>query len=1007
TADEVLGLAVPDLRWVHEEDVDGTHQIMADMQAGRRPRNVHVNRNYRKDRTLVFCEWYNSAIYDRAGRLTSILSQVLDISERKRTDEALEQARQSAEQRAADLEAVLQAVPAAVWIAHDPECRSISGNRTARQWLDLPEGGEASLTAAESARPKHFRVRHEGRELRAEELPVQRAARGVEVRDFEEEIVFADGRVLPALGNATPLWDNQGRPRGAVAAFVDITERKRAEEALRRSQAQLRALVDQAPVCIAMFDKRMDYIAASRRWVATYGRGRSALVGLNHYQIHPDLPEDWKRVHREALGGAFLSNDEDLWIQTDGSRHWLRWAVQPWTDEAGAIGGIIMSAEDITARMLAEEALRDSQADLNRAQAVGRIGSWRLDVRRNELTWSAENHRIFGIPQGTPLTYETFLATIHPDDRAYVDRKWQAGLRGEPYDIQHRLVVDGRVIWVRERATLEFDPDGSLVGGFGTTQDITELKAAEERLRLQLNLTHAITACAAGAIFVTDSEGRTTFANAEVERLFGFTSDELMGRVLHDCIHHHHRDGRPYPFADCPNCRIYGYGETVRDHEAVFFRKDGTPVTVMCANSALEVGGEQMGAVLVAHDITGLTRAEAALREADRRKDEFLATLAHELRNPLAPIRNAVEVLRLKAPPDPALQAAQRMIERQVQHLVRLVDDLLDVSRITQGRLALRRERVDLAVVLEQALEASRPHLECAGHDLAVTLPPGPIYLDADPVRLAQVFVNLVNNACKFTDPGGQIRVSAEREGAQVIVRVADTGIGVPPGDLPRLFEMFAQLGTAREQAQGGLGIGLSLARGLVEMHGGSVEAHSEGAGKGTELMVRLPTLEQGPVVHPSPPGAGEEQRAAVARRVLVVDDQRDVADSLALLLQAMGCEVEVARDGLEAVEAAGCVQPDLVLMDIGMPRLDGYAACRRIREHPWGKDMTVIALTGWGQEDDRHKTQEAGFDGHLIKPVEPAVLLDLLNFWNPTLRATASAGCEPLHGAARLRTSR
>ena len=547
----------------------------------------------------------------------------------------------------------------------------------------------------------------------------------------------------------------------------------------------------------------------------------------------------------------------------------------------------------------------------------------------------------------------------------------------------------------------------ALVGGFGTTQDISELKAAEEKLRLQLNLTHAITDCAAGAIFVTDGKGRTTFVNAEVERLFGFTSGELMGEVLHDAIHHHYPDGRPYPFEACPNCRIYGPGEMVRDHEAVFFRKDGTPVTVMCANSALEVGGEQMGAVLVAHDITGLKRAEEALRAADRRKDEFLATLAHELRNPLAPIRNAVEVLRLKAPPDPALQAAQRMIERQVQHLVRLVDDLLDVGRITQGRLALRRERVDLAVVLEQALEALRPHLECAGHNLSVTLPPGPIYLDADPVRLAQVFVNLVNNACKFTDPGGQIRVSAEREGAQVMVRVADTGIGVPPGDLPRLFEMFAQLGTAHEQAQGGLGIGLALARGLVEMHGGSIEAHSEGAGKGTELVVRLPTLDQGPAVHPSPPGVGEEQRAAVARRVLVVDDQRDVADSLALLLQALGCAVEVARDGLEAVEAAGRFRPDLVLLDIGMPRLDGYAACRRIREHPWGKDMTVIALTGWGQEDDRLKTQEAGFDGHLIKPVEPAVLLDLLNSWNPTLRTTRSAGCEPLHGAALLRTSR
>jgi PAS domain S-box-containing protein len=1058
------------------------------------------------------------------------------------------------------------------------------------------------------------------------------------VRDFEEEIVFADGSVRPAFGHATPLWDDQGRPRGAVAAFIDITERKRVEAALRDSEQRLRLALDAAyaisfewdiqrnevrrhvsttPALEATpeqtpstFEAVCEVVHPQDRWrfvadvqeaierkdgryesefrvidpdgkvVWLFERGRverddqgrpARLLGLSqdvtaHRQAEHALyaseqrlagivgsamdaiiavdaeqrirvfnpaaegifrlgapqalgqplatliPERFREVHaghvrhfaqagttprrmgalgtpwglradgeefpceasisqievagdtvftvilrditarltaeaelrdgRERLELALEAAqagywDWDLatgrascaaecyaiWGVTPGTEDLAQWlqAVHPedvgWVSaawwQAGAAGGdlnleyriehpqrgtrwlavrgralrdetgravrISGLSLDITDRKLAEAALRDSQADLNRAQAVGRIGSWRLDVRRNELTWSAENHRIFGIPQGTPLTYETFLATIHPDDRAYVDRQWQAGLRGEPYDVEHRLLVDGRVTWVRERANLECDPDGNLLGGFGTTQDITELKAAEERLRLQLNLTHAITACAAGAIFVTDGDGRTSFANAEVERLFGFTADELMGRVLHDCIHHHHPDGRPYPFADCPNCRIYGPGETVRDHEAVFFRKDGTPVTVMCANSALEVGGEQMGAVLVAHDITGLKHAEEALREADRRKDEFLATLAHELRNPLAPIRSAVEILKLKAPDDPTLQAVQGMIDRQLRHLVRLVDDLLDVSRITRGRLQLRRERVALAEVLEQALEASRPHVECAGHDLSVALPPAPVYLDADPVRLAQVFLNLIHNACKYTDPGGQIRVSAEMDGPEVVVTVADTGIGVPPEDLARLFEMFAQLGPTGERAQGGLGIGLSLARGLVEMHGGSIEARSEGPGKGTQLVVRLPTLPGGSAAQPAPAPAAAVQPAA-ARRVLVVDDHRDVVESLALLLRATGYQVEIAHDGLEAIEAAGRYRPDLVLLDIGMPKLDGYATCRRIREHPWGRDMTIVALTGWGQEDDQRRTREAGFDGHLVKPLDPRALFDLLS---------------------------
>jgi PAS domain S-box-containing protein len=1238
TATEVLGLAVAELPWVHEEDVEGTRRLMADMLAGQRPRNQHVNRNYRKDGTALHCEWYNSAIYDGQGRLSSILSQALDITERKRVEEALDQARRQAERRAAELEAVLQAVPAAVWIAHDPECRNITGNRTAYQWLHLPQGAEASLTAAEGERPNHFSVRHKGRVIEGDELPVQQAARGIEVRDFEEEIVFADGSVRPAFGHATPLWDDQGRPRGAVAAFIDITERKRVEAALRDSEQRLRLALDAAyaisfewdiqrnevrrhvsttPALEATpeqtpstFEAVCEVVHPQDRWrfvadvqeaierkdgryesefrvidpdgkvVWLFERGRverddqgrpARLLGLSqdvtaHRQAEHALyaseqrlagivgsamdaiiavdaeqrirvfnpaaegifrlgapqalgqplatliPERFREVHaghvrhfaqagttprrmgtlgtpwglradgeefpceasisqievagdtvftvilrditarltaeaelrdgRERLELALEAAqagywDWDLatgrascaaecyaiWGVTPGTEDLAQWlqAVHPedvgWVSaawwQAGAAGGdlnleyriehpqrgtrwlavrgralrdetgrairISGLSLDITDRKLAEAALRDSQADLNRAQAVGRIGSWRLDVRRNELTWSAENHRIFGIPQGTPLTYETFLAAIHPDDRAYVDRQWQAGLRGEPYDVEHRLLVDGRVTWVRERANLECDPDGNLLGGFGTTQDITELKAAEERLRLQLNLTHAITACAAGAIFVTDGDGRTSFANAEVERLFGFTADELMGRVLHDCIHHHHPDGRPYPFADCPNCRIYGPGETVRDHEAVFFRKDGTPVTVMCANSALEVGGEQMGAVLVAHDITGLKHAEEALREADRRKDEFLATLAHELRNPLAPIRSAVEILKLKAPDDPTLQAVQGMIDRQLRHLVRLVDDLLDVSRITRGRLQLRRERVALAEVLEQALEASRPHVECAGHDLSVALPPAPVYLDADPVRLAQVFLNLIHNACKYTDPGGQIRVSAEMDGPEVVVTVADTGIGVPPEDLVRLFEMFAQLGPTGERAQGGLGIGLSLARGLVEMHGGSIEARSEGPGKGTQLVVRLPTLPGGSAAQPAPAPAAAVQPAA-ARRVLVVDDHRDVVESLALLLRATGYQVEIAHDGLEAIEAAGRYRPDLVLLDIGMPKLDGYATCRRIREHPWGRDMTIVALTGWGQEDDQRRTREAGFDGHLVKPLDPRALFDLLS---------------------------
>jgi len=568
---------------------------------------------------------------------------------------------------------------------------------------------------------------------------------------------------------------------------------------------------------------------------------------------------------------------------------------------------------------------------------------------------------------------------VVPEDldaaRAAVQRAIRAGRPFQTeYRIRHR---DGAEHWVRVQGKGIDGPMGEALALEGFITDITNHKLAEQALveasqRLDAHLDNSPL-----ALIEFDPGFRITRWSEAAERLFGWTADEVLGSAVPDLhwVHEEDVEGTRQVMEDMQA------GRRPRNvHVNRNYRKDRTVVFCEWYNSAIYDRAGRLTSILSqVLDISERKRAEEALREADRRKDEFLATLAHELRNPLAPIRSAVEVLRLKAPLDPELRAAQGMIERQVHHLVRLVDDLLDLSRITHGRLPLHRERVELATVLGQALEASRPHLECAGHDLRLTQPPVPIYLDADPVRLCQVFVNLLNNACKFTDPGGQIRVSAQVEGAQAIVRVTDTGIGVPEEDLSHLFEMFAQRGPARERAQRGLGIGLSLARGLVEMLGGRIEAHSEGTGKGTELVVRLPTLDQARWADPPEASPLEAPTPTVTRRVLVVDDHQDAADSLALLLRALGCEVEVARDGMEAVEVAGRYRPDLLLLDIGMPRLDGYAACRRIRGHPWGKAMVIVALTGWGQEDDRRRTREAGFDAHLVKPVEPSVLLGLL----------------------------
>jgi signal transduction histidine kinase len=375
--------------------------------------------------------------------------------------------------------------------------------------------------------------------------------------------------------------------------------------------------------------------------------------------------------------------------------------------------------------------------------------------------------------------------------------------------------------------------------------------------------------------------------------------------------------------------------------------------------------------------LLALRRREQREREADRRKDEFLATLAHELRNPLAPIRNAMSVLKLAYNDREAFEQTTAMMKRQLGHLVRLIDDLLDASRISQGKLELRRERVELATIIRQAVETCRPIAECANLEVTVTLPPQPVYLDADSVRLSQVVGNLLNNACKFVRQGGRISLTAERHGNDAVIVVKDNGVGIPPDKLDRIFEMFSQIDQTLERSQGGLGIGLTLARRLVELHGGTIEARSEGIGQGSEFVVCLPVAVGG--TSPVPDEPDEAIQTNGKRRILVVDDNRDSATSLAMLLRLAGNETSIAYDGVEAVEAAARQRPDVILLDIGLPRLNGFDACRRIREHRWAQNVLIIALTGWGQEEDRRKSAEAGFDGHLVKPVDHAELMRLL----------------------------
>jgi signal transduction histidine kinase len=369
----------------------------------------------------------------------------------------------------------------------------------------------------------------------------------------------------------------------------------------------------------------------------------------------------------------------------------------------------------------------------------------------------------------------------------------------------------------------------------------------------------------------------------------------------------------------------------------------------------------------------------STLEASNRRKDEFLAVLAHELRNPLAPIRNAVDILRLQGLSDPTALAARDIIDRQLHQLVRLVDDLLDVNRLSRGQLQPRKERVELAAVVAQALEGARPQILSGGQELTVSLPQQPVHLEADPVRLAQVFQNLLINASKYTEKGGHIGLRAGSDATGVTVAIDDTGVGIAAEDLPHIFEMFTQVGPQTAQTSLGVGIGLALARGVVEMHGGTITAGSEGPGKGSTFSVRLPLAVEERLPQSSARGDGHNTETASARRVLVVDDDLAVAQSLSLLLRVLGNQAEIAHDGLAAIALAERLQPEVILLDIGMPIIDGYETCRRIRAEPWGKSIKIVALTGWGTDEDRRRSAEAGFDAHLVKPAGASTLSQVL----------------------------
>ncbi|HZV06522.1 MAG TPA: PAS domain S-box protein [Gemmataceae bacterium] len=811
---------------------------------------------------------------------------------------------------------------------------------------------------------------------------------------FEDEgwRIRKDGSRFWANVVITALRDESGSVRGFLEIARDLTDRKQAEEKLRLSEERFRLMIENVKdYAIFMLDPQGRVVTWNEGAQRLKGYTAEEIIGQHFSRFYPEDPvrRGWpdEELRRAAAEGRF--EDEGWRVRKDGSRFWANVVITALRDESGMLRGFGKVTRDLTERRLAEENARrlvQEEAARKAAEESAQV----IDRQREQLhvTLASIGDAVIVTDNQSGVTFLNAVAEeltgwrldeavgqpikrvfhiINEESREVVENPVSKVFQeGRVVGLANHTVLlarDGREFPIEDSGAPIRGKDQAVGGAVLVFRDVTEArKALQNRIHLA-----AIVESSDDAIIGLSLDGTITSWNRGAKRLYGYTAAEVVGQPSSILAPSDHPDEQQTILERIKR------GEFIEHYETVRVRKDGRRVDVALTISPIHNPvGKIIGASKIARDIT-------SRKEEDRRRNEFLALLAHELRNPMAPLRNGLEVMRLAGNDPKAVEQARSMMERQLQHLVRLVDDLLDVSRISRGKLKLRKERIPLAAVVSHALEVCEALVKESGDELTVTLPKEQVYVDADKIRLAQSLCNLLSNAVKYSDPGSKIWLTVQREGNEAVIHVKDTGVGIPPHLLPRVFDLFWQVDRSLEKSQGGLGVGLTIVKRLIEMHGGKVEAHSEGEGMGSEFVVHLPLVK--PLTpEQSVEKSGQLSSSSGRRRVLIVDDNVDAANSLAMVLRAMDHDVQTAHDGFAGLEAAAAFHPDLILLDIGMPRLNGYDVCRRIREQPWAQRVAIFALTGWGQEEDKRRSHESGFNGHLVKPVEPATLDKLLS---------------------------
>lgn len=816
---------------------------------------------------------------------------------------------------------------------------------------------------------------------------LQRVSFSHESFQSEYRVIRKDGAII-WMRDDGHLADEQtsNLPIHAIGFLRDVTEQRKAEQQLRQNEERLASLLEQLPVGVGIVGLDGTMVLQNpimRHYVpevaAALDLERRQRWQAWKHDCTPLPPEDWPGM-RALRGERVVPGEELLFTEDDGRQVWVVFASSPLRDDDGKVIGAIIVIENIDVRKRVEAKLRRSE-QFNRSLMDGSTDCVNvLDMDGRLMMINHPGTLLAEIDDPESLYGQDWPELWPPEARDEAWRAVETAAGGGVYTFE-AFGPTGKGIPKWWEVTTSPVPDWE-GGGSGRllaiARDITtrreinlQLQASERRFRAVLKHQFQFTA-------LVTPDGRIEVISGSALRNAGISYESLLGM----------------PFVEAPWFRglpdvkeiwQQQFEEALSDvrsptrREVRFLLPDGSVRWSINIVSAIRNDEEKVEYLLAEGiDITERKQFEDKLKESDRRKDEFLATLAHELRNPLASIRYAVKILSLSTGNLDAAENALGMVDRQAGHMARLIDDLMDLSRISRGIVTLKKTKLLVTDFLQDSIDLSRPLIDERGHNFQRKIPPEPLYVDGDWTRLVQVLGNLLNNAANYTEKGGQIRLTVEQQGDDVVITVEDTGIGIPADMLNKVFDMFTRLEQPPPNTRGGLGIGLKVARNLVEMHGGNIVAESDGLGKGSRFKVRLPLLKNatdgGADIHELPASTKHTRR-----RILVVDDDRSVADGLVEILRMTGHDSQAAYGGLEGVAAAETFQPDMILMDIGMPDLIGYEACRKIREKPWGQRIMIVAHTGWGQATDKQQTEDAGFDAHLVKSANPTALDGLL----------------------------